>query len=375
MFRNPIAFFILITFSLPSYGQVKTQPENISLYNQAEKLYHAAEATDFTDSMALTYYRKAIILLNKERNADDILADCFLKSGILKMSANKPEPALAYFRQAISVVQVSHKLSDSLLFQPLIYAGTIQYNLNDLDSAVYFFRQAERVNDKYSGLNESERLFNKFGALYYETGDYNKSISYFEKALSLVQSKKPVNIYFVINYKNNIATALMKQGKYRQALEIFQDLLHYPQPDDVLFYNIGNTYFEEAEYDLSLKYVRKISHLEFEKYSSLIKIFIRLQQYDSAEVYLLKAKNIYSSKKTFTSAFAYGIVQKYSGDLKAAAGKTMDALADYQSAIINLDPAFSDTALSANPSTFSGLQNFYFLFEALIAKASAMREM
>ena len=375
MFRNPIAFFILITFSLPSYGQVKTKPENISLYNQAEKLYHAADATDFTDSMALIYYGKAIILLNKERNADDILADCFLKSGILKMSANKPEPALAYFRQAISVVQVSQKLSDSLLFQPLIYAGTIHYNLNDLDSAVYFFRQAERVNDKYSGLNESERLFNKFGALYYETGDYNKSISYFEKALSLVQSKKPVNVYFVINYKNNIATALMKQGKYRQALEIFQDLLHYPQPDDVLFYNIGNTYFEEAEYALSLKYVRKISHLEFEKYSSLIKIFIRLQQYDSAEVYLSKAKNIYSSKKTFTSAFAYGIVQKYSGDLKAAAGKTMDALADYQSAIINLDPAFSDTALSANPSTFSGLQNFSFLFEALIAKASAMREL
>ena len=229
------------------------------------------------------------------------------------MSANKPEPALAYFHQAITLVEAGHKLSDSLLFKPFIYAGTIQYNLNNLDSAVYFFRQAERVNDKYSGLNESERLFNKFGALYYETGDYNKSISYFEKALSLVQSKKPVNIYFVINYKNNIATALMKQGKYRQALEIFRELINYPQPDDVLFYNIGNTYFEEAEYDLSLKYVRKINHLEFEKFSSLIKIFIRLQQYDSAQFYLSKAKSIYTSGKTFTSAFAYGIVLKIFG--------------------------------------------------------------
>ncbi len=373
MFRNPLAFFILISFSLPSYGQVKkTQPENIRLYNQAEKLYHAADATDFTDSMALIYYGKAISLFKQEKNADDILADCLLKSGILEMSADKPEPALAYFRQAITLVEAGHKLSDSLLFQPLIYAGTIQYNLNNLDSAVYFFRQAEKINDKYSGLNESERLFNKFGALYYETGDYNKSISYFEKALSLVQSKRPVNIYFVINYKNNIATALMKQGKYQQALEIFRDLLNYPQPDDVLFYNIGNTYFEEADYTLSLKYVRKISHLEFEKYSSLIKIFIRLQQYDSAQFYLSEAKNIYNARKTFTSAFAYGIVLKYSGDLKAAAGKPMEALADYQSAIINLDPAFSDPSLSANPSTFSGLQNFSFLFEALIAKASIM---
>jgi CHAT domain-containing protein/Tfp pilus assembly protein PilF len=376
MFRNPLAFLILISFSHPSSGQVKkTQPESIRLYNQAEKLYHAANTTDFTDSMALSYYGKAISLLNQEKNADDILADCLLKSGILEMSANKPRPALAYFRQAITIVEAGHKLSDSLLFQPFMYAGTIQYNLNNLDSAVYFFRQAEKVNDKHSGLNESERLFNKFGALYYETGDYNKSISYFEKALSLVQSKRPVNIYFVINYKNNIATALMKQGKYQQALEIFRDLLNYPQPDDVLFYNIGNTYFEEADFTLSLKYVRKISHLEFEKFSSLIKIFIRLHQYDSAQFYLSKAKNIYDSRKTFTSAFAYGIVQKYSGDLKAAAGKPMEALADYQSAIINLDPAFSDTSLSANPSTFSGLQNFSFLFEALIAKASIMGEL
>ncbi len=376
MFRSPLAFFILISFSLNSYGQVKkNQPGYIDLYNQAEKLYHAANTTDFTDSMALTFYGKAISLLIQEKKSDDILSDCFLKSGILEMSANKPEPALAYFHQAITLVEAGHKLSDSLLFKPFIYAGTIQYNLNNLDSAVYFFRQAERVNDKYSGLNESERLFNKFGALYYETGDYNKSISYFEKALSLVQSKKPVNIYFVINYKNNIATALMKQGKYRQALEIFRELINYPQPDDVLFYNIGNTYFEEAEYDLSLKYVRKINHLEFEKFSSLIKIFIRLQQYDSAQFYLSKAKSIYTSGKTFTSAFAYGIVLKYSGDLKAATGKPMEALADYQSAIIKLDPAFSNTSLSANPVIFSGLQNFSFLFEALIAKASIMREL
>jgi CHAT domain-containing protein/tetratricopeptide (TPR) repeat protein len=376
MFRSPLAFFILLFFSLNSYGQAKkTQPGYIDLYNKAEKLYHTANTTDFTDSMALTYYGKAISLLIQEKKADYILADCFLKSGILEMSANKPEPALAYFHQAINLVEASHKLSDSLLFKPFIYAGTIQYNLNNLDSAVYFFRQAERVNDKYSGLDESERLFNKFGALYYETGDYNKSISYFEKALSLVQSKKPVNIYFVINYKNNIATALMKQGKYSQALEIFRELINYPQPDDILFYNIGNTYFEEAEYTLSLKYVRKISHLEFEKYSSLIKIFIRLQQYDSAQFYLAKAKNIYSSKKIFTSAFAYGIVLKYSGDLKAATGKPMEALEDYQSAIINLDPAFSDRSLSANPVVFSGLQNFSFLFETLVAKASTMREL
>jgi len=67
-----------------------------------------------------------------------------------------------------------------------------------------------------------------------------------------------------------------------------------------------------------------------------------------------------------------GIILKYSGDLQSVAGKYTEALAAYQSAIISLDGSFKDTAVSANPESFSGLQNFSFLFETLIAKASLL---
>ena len=162
------------------------------------------------------------------------------------MSGRDPQQALYYFRQVISLVKLNKILSDSLLFKPYLYAGSVQYGLNNLDSAVYYYKKAEGIYAAYPGLSESERLLNKFGALYFETGDYNKSISYFEKALSQLQGKSTANIYFITNYKNNIATALMKLGRYEQALEIFKELLAYGNPADELLYNTGNTYFENG---------------------------------------------------------------------------------------------------------------------------------
>ncbi len=138
-------------------------------------------------------------------------------------------------------------------------------------------KRRKSIYAAYPGLTESERLFNKFGALYFETGDYNKSISYFEKALAQVQEKLPVNLFFVINYKNNIATALMKLGRYKQAMEIFKDLLAYGNPADELLYNTGTPILKWAIIHRPGNILGRIRNMDFEKYSSLTKLFIRLQ--------------------------------------------------------------------------------------------------
>ena len=373
MLRNAVLIFILLLFTIHPYSQFSGgKPDYQSLYRDAENLYHASSSTEKTDSIAVLKYLEAGRILIQSKIYNETGVDCFLKSGILSMSNPDPGIALRYFQQAVFVAAQNPRLSDSLIFQPLLFAGSMYYSLNALDSAVYYYKKAESVYSRYPALPESERLFNKFGALYYETGDYDKSISYFEKALSLVEENKPVNLFFVINYKNNIATALMKLGRYDQALEIFTDLLKYPNPGDALLYNTGNTYFEQGNYNQALHYLRKVRNLDFEKYSSLVKIFIALHQYDSAQYYLSKANALYALDKQAVPVITSAIMLKYSGDLKLVEGKVLDALRDYQSAIIILDAGFTDKAVSANPVSFTGLQNFQFLFDALLAKASAL---
>ncbi|HZZ76262.1 MAG TPA: CHAT domain-containing protein, partial [Puia sp.] len=158
----------------------------------------------------------------------------------------------------------------------------------------------------------------------------------------------------------------------KEALEIFKELVKYQKPADELFFNIANTYSENQNYEQALDYLRRIQNLGLEKFISLTKLFINIKRYDSAEFYLEKARSLYSEKKNSIPVLIWGIILKYSGDLRSEAGKYMEALADYQSAIVSLDGSFTDTAVSANPESFSGLQNFSFLFETLIAKASLL---
>jgi CHAT domain-containing protein/Tfp pilus assembly protein PilF len=366
---------LLLFIALRSRSQVNiTNPPYQQIYKRAEKLYNSSNSSEITDSIAFTAYRQVAMILTKEKNYNDTLVDSYLKCGILQMTGNMQGRALDYFRLAIQGVQEHKQIHDSLLFKPYLYEGSIHYSLNNLDSAIYYYKKAEQIYDRYPDLNESERLLNKFGALYYETGDYNKSISYFEKALSLVEARKPLNVFFVINYKNNIATALMKLGKSREALTIFRDLLNYPNPGDELLYNLANTYYENNNYEEALAFLMKIRNMDFEKNISLTKIYIHLQRYDSAGFYLERAKKLYNEKKHYAPVITRGIILKYSGDLKAAAGKDSEALGDYQSAIINLDPPFNDSSLASNPVSFTGLQNFLFLFDALVAKASLLND-
>jgi CHAT domain-containing protein/Tfp pilus assembly protein PilF len=374
MHRYACLFFLLLLFRFPASSQsAKGQPNYQLLYRQAELLFNSPNATATTDKEAIRLYLQVTGILNRGKKYSDTLTDSYLKSGILLLTEDQQEEALQCLHQSVFVLTQNKKLPDSLFFKPYLYIGSIHYSLNELDSAVYYYKKAEAINASHPGIVESERLFNKFGALYFETGDYNKSISYFEKALALVNEKIPVNPFFVINYKNNIATALMKQGKYNQAIEIFRELLKYGNPGDELLYNTGTTYFEKGDYANALKYLRQIRHMDIEKYSSLSRLFIRLQSYDSAQYYLSRAKLVYLNNPDKESKLVYGILLKYSGDLNVASGKIREALKDYQRSIIYLDPSFSDTAIANNPVTFSGLQNFNFLFDAIIAKAAALK--
>ena len=376
MYRYCCLSFALLVLLLTPYGQrIQKLPEEERLYRYAEKLYASPQASNTSDSLALGTYQEVIVRLNHQKKYNATLADSYLKSGLILLPGNQQQQALAFFRQAIATITPGNHLPDSLLFQPYLYQGTIHYNLNELDSAVYYFNKAEALNEHYGGLNENERLFNKFGALYYETGDYKKSINYFEKALSIIEEKQPSNVFFIVNYKNNIATALLKLGEYQKALKIFTGMLQYHLAQGGLYYNIASAYQQAGMYNDALKFFRGIQQMDIEKFNGLTKVFIQLEQYDSARFYSLKAQQIFSGKNDVTKTVNYGITLKYAGDLDAATGNHLQAINHYQRAISFLYPSFADTSIGHNPVLFTGLQNFNLLFDVLMAKAASLNQL
>ncbi|HSC39185.1 MAG TPA: tetratricopeptide repeat protein, partial [Chitinophagaceae bacterium] len=269
----------------------------------------------------------------------------------------------------------SRLLPDSLLFKPWLFAGSCYYNMNNLDSAAYYFNLAERLLSRYPGMAESERLFNKIGAVYFETGDYRASITYFSKALSLAERRKSPDMAFIVNYKNNLASARRKLHDYATAIELYKSLLPLHINQDGLLHNIGATCLAAGQYTEAIRYLQQVSYNNQIKYNDLGLAYLLLQKYDSAALFLARAVSACEKRKDAGKNLDNGITLSYSGDLALATGHFDKALVYYHKAVLQLDQDFNDSTPASNPASFRGLHNSFYLFNALTGKARACRQL
>jgi CHAT domain-containing protein/Flp pilus assembly protein TadD len=372
MARKGLLLIILLLVVLIQSGQKNDQSEDYKrVYNFAEGLYNSNNSTNRGDSIAILSYHKAILLLTKSRANDSILCDSYVKAGILEMSHQQENAALTDFISSINVAKKKQKIADSSLFKSYLYAGSIYYSVFNYDSALYYYRYAENIVNTFPFVSESERLYNKLGVLHFETGDYKKSIGYFEKALSLVEAQKPADILFIVNYKNNIASALRKLRRHTEALNIYKAILPFGFNTKELLHNIGATYLDEGDPRQAIQYLQQVQYDNQVKYNDLARANIALKQYDSASYFLQKARSAYHPRSSSQKNQDYGITLKYLGDCLLAKHEIAAALEKYHEAIIQVDPDFTDTSIKHNPKTFYGLHNSFLLFDLLAAKAKA----
>lgn len=369
--------FVLLLVITTTFSRSQSQPPATQYeddYRKAESFYNTAESTDKTDSLALKQYQYVIAALGKSHKNDTILFDSYVKSGILLLSQKKEELSTYHFFQAIQLNKDSRLVADSLSFLPWLFAGSNYYNQNDFDSALICYKQAEQLLAIYPSLSQTERLYNKMGVLYYEAGDYQKSVPYFRKALSLVNTGKKENLTFVINYTNNLASTLRKLGGYNEALRIYKSLLPYNLYKNEVLHNIGVTYLDLKQYDEALNYLKQVRYNNASKYNDMATACLGLGQLNEAGDYLNTASGSYSAGSAKPDA-DYGLTLKLSGDLLMAKNQPQIALRQYHKAISKIVPGFSDTLVTSNPVLFHGIYNFFSLFEVLTSKAAVFEKL
>jgi CHAT domain-containing protein/Flp pilus assembly protein TadD len=373
MRRQLLLFILLSLIVLTPQSQNKIRPGNYkNLYDYAEQQYNNPTPTLTSDSLALIAFQKVILLLSKSAENDSILFESYVKSGILRMGQQQDSAALNDFIQSIHLFEKKKSIPDSAFFKSYLYAGSIHYKLYNFDSALYYYSKAEDIVNAHPLLLESERLYNKLGVLFYETGDYEKGIQYFKKALSIVEAQRPEDVFFVVNYKNNIASALRKLRRFTEAVTIYKSLLSYNINIHELFHNIGVSYLEAGDSKQAVTYLHQAQYNNQGKYNDLARASIALHQYDSAGYFLNKALSQQAGKAPNKKNIDYGISLKLAGDLRMSKGETRQALEKYQQALIRIDPDFNDPEIAHNPTSFYGLHNSFLLFDVLKAKAGSL---
>ncbi len=341
-------------------------------YTLAENYFNTTSPTSETDSLALLNYRQTIILLQKQKINDMVLVNCYTRTGILCQAKNDDAAALTNFAAAIALKSTRLSLPDSLFFKPLLFAGASCYNLSNFDSALYYFKQAEKIVSQYPVIDEAERLYNKMGALYYQTGNYKQSINYFNKTISSLSKTRSDYRELYIQYKINVGAVYFKLKEYEQAMAIYKELLPFnssSQPS--ILHNMGVIYLETGDYRKALNNLLPLSYNQQIKLTDLARLYINLQQPDSARFYLDSAvelnKKINGSRKNITQ----GLALKYYGDYFTAQHHMEKAISFYQQSIVQLDADFFETDPDKNPLQFNGLHSSFNLYNSLTAKAQA----
>ncbi len=340
-------------------------------FAEAERLYALDQSTEVTDSLALANYLRVVTYLEKSKGADSILWEARYKAGILHQSFNNFEAAIPLLRKCVEGDDSLLARKGPHVFLPSLYLGNSYYTINRFDSARYYYSNAERIAQQFNIQQGLERLYNAFGVMNFETGNYRQSRNNFEKAISILEKQKDPPPVFLVNYKGNLASALRKLYDFDGAMAIYRSLLPYNLNTDQLHHNMASVYLSIGASPQAIQYLHQTRENTVAKWNDLANAHLNQSQFDSAGFYLKKAlqQNDSENRKDIIAALTH----RYLGDLHAAQQQWKEALKEYQRTILLIHTNFSDSSITSNPDSYSGIFGVIELYETLLAKASAFR--
>ncbi|MBC7915010.1 MAG: CHAT domain-containing protein [Pyrinomonadaceae bacterium] len=372
LFANWFLLLGLFLFQ-PSPELKKQQADYKQIFRKAENLSNAVNPTDHTDSLALKSYQTVIRILAETKENDVFLFKTYISTGAFCQVLNQQNQAIYYFRKSLDLKKRLPQLKDSVLFKPLVYSGNGYYMIDQPDMAESFYKKAEAIAEKYPNVSELERLYNTLGVLSYSTGNYSKSLIYYEKAISTLVRRSSFDTLFLVTYKNNLASSLKKLKRYDQALVLYRSLLPYGIETDKLLHNIGSVYLQMGKNVQAIEYLQKVRYQDQKKFNDLGLAYFKEKNYLRAGYFLQKAGDLNAKKNGTRPNSDYGLTLKYFGDISMEKQEAGKALSYYQKAIVNLLPSFKSNDLYKNPTDFSSAFNGIDLLETLVAKAVAFK--
>ncbi len=252
-----LAFLALISFNFGNSGG--GPPDRIvALYHLADSLYHLDHSTPATDSMAFAAFGQVIAGIGERKDFDDkghILARSYLQKGVLLDVKTDYAGAVQAYCKAFGIPGVT----DSLSFVAHVYAGAAYYNLNNFDSASDLLLRAGSMTGPYHGTVDEVRLYNTLGVLYYDNGNFRQGKNYFNRALEIVEGRKPVDTVSIVSLETNIATSFYRLGLYDESLSIYHKIINYHLGTNAIYINMGRTYAALGQYREALAYFKKVN--------------------------------------------------------------------------------------------------------------------
>ena len=302
-----LAFFIsFVLLFISSYGISQGKLKNETGYSRDTALINDYIKKGFLFSQMKSmhdsahYYLKKLLSLSRKRNYEKGITEYYRLNAVTYFIAGNEDSVSFALDKAFSSASKSNDAKELSLVDDL--RGWIFQNLEQNDSAVYYFVKAAAIADSLKDQKFSGEIYNNLSTIFWSISDYHKSESYGSD--SYKNEKTTNDTLLITNSLFNFGNAKTRLKQYDTALVLFNKvkelagdfvkynyvLLRAVSNEAGIFSEIGN--YKEAilKYKQILQNREQIpGYLLSYIYSGLGSAQFHNNEFNEAELSMLKA--------------------------------------------------------------------------------------
>ncbi|MEM9548008.1 MAG: tetratricopeptide repeat protein [Bacteroidota bacterium] len=272
-----------------------------------------------TERDSAMFYLNSALQISKEK--ENLKQQFYILNEIGKNYKYNADNAQAedYFLQALEIQNtLGVQMHKAGIFQNL---GNNAGEANELDKSIQYYQEALKIMNTVQNRDGQAMILSLIAYTYMQKGYYPQSLEYYQKSL---------NLFDTLNNNGILIQDLRGIGKVYEAMENYSEALKYHQQrltikevekdirgQNTVFMDIGENYSLRGDFRTAISYYQKALRIQNEHSSSEVEdanIFVnigssyeRLNQLDSAEVYLHNALNTLKQNKQF-KMYASGLM-------------------------------------------------------------------
>ncbi|MCF8297565.1 MAG: tetratricopeptide repeat-containing sensor histidine kinase [Saprospiraceae bacterium] len=259
-------------------------------------------------NIAYSYYDEAFNIMKDFLPKEDFYygaALCYMNKGSIEERQKNYKAALKNYKIAFNYKKKNKKENQySYIYHHIAVAYE---NLNNTDSAIYYFNLAVETDNKYNLVNELFFSHKRFGDFYLRNKKINESKEHYIKAYSLAKkNNQQINLAAVTEALGNL---FVQTEQYDSAILYYEKAFNIASKENIMLQwrNLGaklmNLYSRFGQNEQQLKYLKSV--YDYEKQANTDNLYKIEVQYEFNE--RIKEKELMELKSQKQQIFMIGI--------------------------------------------------------------------
>ncbi|PKL81235.1 MAG: hypothetical protein CVV25_00380 [Ignavibacteriae bacterium HGW-Ignavibacteriae-4] len=267
---------------------------------------------DVNPQSAQVYYEKALKIAEDINYDYDYLLFLSQRIAFLNLKLNRYQKVILHSLKVVELYSIMNLEKEKISY--LNYIGNSYFQMGKYEKALNYYFQELELRRKYNINPLNDDFLDQLAKVYTAMGQFDKALDYHRRALSIFENQKNLDSKskksIIAQYYLKIGLVYYMKNNYNKSLDYYNqalDLIGNANDEaslkgkSIIYNNMALNYKSLGSVEKSLDIIKKseaiinkigLDNYEFYTLTSFSEIYSKLNKFEEAEKYLLKAIEI-----------------------------------------------------------------------------------